>query len=164
MSIRTLSRPESSTTKSSESRKNLPMSRDRLAHRAARINPIGTQTDLNRINVKHVAALVHRAPQDQVCQRRVDESSLHVVAAPRGEILRGLQRVLMLPQAEQQVGAGQHQAGTGQARFAVPEAENQRDDQHQGKYRVDDPDDAPCDTGIAEGLQQLGAVAGAGIE
>ena len=70
----------------------------------------------------------------------------------------------MLPQAEQQVGAGQHQAGTGRARFAVPEAENQHDDQHQGKYRVDDRDDAPCDTGIAEGPQQMGAVAGAGIE
>ena len=70
----------------------------------------------------------------------------------------------MLPQAEQQVGAGQHQAGTGQARFAAPEAENQRDDQHQGKYRVDDPDDTPCDTAIAEGPQQLDAIAGAGVE
>ena len=86
------------------------------------------------------------------------------VAALCGEFPCGLERVLMLQQAKQQVGAGERQADAGRSRLVGLETEDQRDKQRQRKHRIDDGNDAPRNSFVAEGPQQMSPVAGAGVE
>ena len=125
------------------------------------IDPVGL-AEADGIDLDAIAHGVERAPQHEIADGRFDQQTLGHVAARKGQVVGGGGGAVVLDGAEDQIGYCQHQTlAHGQL---ADQADEQGHQQREGEDRVDDGNDAPGHRCSGEGPEQVGAVAGAGIE